>query len=265
MQNVLSRPDTINVLGIAIDNVLMDEAIASIMERLDGEGPSQVCFVNADCANIACRDEEYRGVLGRADMVFADGSGLNIGARILGRRIRGNVNGTDMLPILCEALSGTGKGLFLLGARPGIADLVRDWICEQYPDTIVNGLHHGYFGPDEEEIIGQIRGSGASILLVAFGAPRQDVWIAERLDRLGVKVAVGVGGLFDFYSGRIPRAPRWMRRFGIEWCYRFYQEPARLWRRYVVGNPLFLLRVLGQWMRGARVSAEPMREPAETR
>ena len=243
----MTSPNSINILGISIDNVPMDEAIAAVMDRLGGAQPSQVCFVNADCANIAFRDEQYRGVLGQADMVFADGSGLNIGARALGQRIMDNVNGTDMFPRLCEALADTGKGIFLLGARPGIAELVRDWVYEQYPGTVVSGLHHGYFGPaEEEEVLAQIRGSGASVLLVAFGAPQQDAWIAQHLDRLGVKVAVGVGGLFDFYSGRIPRAPRWMRRLGIEWCYRFYQEPARLWKRYVIGNPLFLARVLRQ-------------------
>jgi len=261
----VTRPNTIDILGIRVDNVRMDEAVAAILERLDGERPSQVCFANADCANIACRDEPYRRVLGQADLVFADGSGLKLGARLLGERIRDNVNGTDMFPVLCEALANTGKGLFLLGARPGIAELVRDWVCEHYPGTAVSGLRDGYFRPERErEVIDQISGSGASILLVAFGAPRQDTWIAQHLEQLGVKVAVGVGGLFDFYSGRIPRAPFWMRRLGLEWCYRFYQEPARLWKRYVIGNPLFLARVLEQRRRAARAPGElPRRRTVE--
>ena len=103
------------------------------------------------------------------------------------------------------------------------------------------GFHHGYYAPaDESKVLDEIRASGATILLVALGAPRQDVWISRNLAGTGVRVAMGVGGLFDFYSGRIPRAPQWLREMGLEWIYRLYQEPGRMWRRYLVGNITFL-------------------------
>jgi N-acetylglucosaminyldiphosphoundecaprenol N-acetyl-beta-D-mannosaminyltransferase len=147
--------------------------------------------------------------------------------------------------------------LFLLGARPGIADAVAAWVHAHYPRVKLAGFHHGYFAPEEEQLVlDEIRHSGASILLVALGAPRQDVWISRNLAATGVKVAMGVGGLFDFYSGRIPRAPQWLREMGLEWVYRLYREPGRMWRRYLVGNLAFLSHIALQRLRGRTGSPE---------
>lgn len=234
----------IELLGIPLDNLTMAEAVEAILDRLDSPAPQQVCFVNADCVNLACRHPEYLDVLRCADLVFADGVGMRLAGIALGKRIRENVNGTDLFPHLCAALQRTGKSIFLLGARPGVAEGVCRWIERHYPRVAVAGCEHGYFSADQEQaVIQTVADSGADVLLVAFGAPRQELWIRRHLDALGVKVAIGVGGLFDFYSGRIPRAPGWMRRIGLEWLYRLAQEPGRLWRRYLLGNPRFLLRV----------------------
>jgi N-acetylglucosaminyldiphosphoundecaprenol N-acetyl-beta-D-mannosaminyltransferase len=127
---------------------------------------------------------------------------------------------------------------------------VTQWIARQYPGVTISGYQHGYYAAeDEQQIIRQIAESGASVLLVAFGAPRQDQWIHEHVAETGVKVAIGVGGLFDYYSGRIPRAPRWIRELGFEWFFRFWQEPQRLARRYFIGNGVFLCHVLREWLR----------------
>ncbi len=233
------------ILGVPIDNLTMSEAVEAIVKRLEDADPFQVCFVNADCINIACRDPDYLGVLRRADLKLADGIGLKLAGKLLGLDIRQNVNGTDFFPRLCEALSGAGRGVFLLGGRPGVAEGVRGWLAERYPGVTVSGVHHGYFLPEEEgEVIRRIAQSGAAVLLVALGAPRQDRWIHQHLEQTGVRVGIGVGGLFDFYSGRIPRAPLWMREMGLEWFYRFCQEPGRMWKRYFWGNAVFLFRVL---------------------
>lgn len=237
--------DLIHVLGLRIHNLTMSEAIEEIVARLSGNQPGQVCFVNADCANVSFRDAEYRAVLNQAAMTLADGIGLKLAGKLLGREIKQNVNGTDMFPRLCAALEGAGHGLFLLGAKPGVAEAVSAWVAENYPRVSLSGTRNGYFTPAEEpEVIRQIAASGASLLLVAFGAPRQDKWIHQHLNATGVKVAIGVGGLFDFYSGNIPRAPQWLREMGLEWFYRFWQEPRRMWKRYFVGNAVFLYRVL---------------------
>lgn len=244
-EGVAVTQDEISILDIPIHNVTMSDALDWIVERCGGGSPGQVSFVNADCANLAFRSQEYKDVLHRAELVLADGIGMKLAGKLLGSEIRQNVNGTDMFPRLCETLSGTGFGIYLLGARPGIAALVAKWIEEHYPAARVAGFRDGYFKPEEEPgVVRDIAASGASVLLVAFGAPRQDLWVRRHLTASGVKVAMGVGGLFDFYSGRIPRAPVWMREIGAEWLYRFIQEPRRMWRRYFVGNVVFLWRVV---------------------
>ncbi len=177
--------------------------------------------------------------------MFADGIGMRVAGEVLGRAIRDNVNGTDLFPLLAAALQGTGKRLYLLGGRPGVAEGVVRWLAKNYPGVKLVGWRHGYFSSEEEaKVIADIRHCRADLVLVAFGAPRQELWIRRHLPQLGAKVVIGVGGLLDFFSGRIPRAPRWIRRLGMEWCYRLCQEPQRLWRRYLVGNVVFLVRLV---------------------
>lgn len=244
-ESAVAAPELIDLLGISINNLTMTETLDAIASRLHGGQTSQICFVNADCINIAYRNPQYLQVLQQGKLTLADGIGLKLAGKLLSQPVKQNVNGTDLFPRLCDMLSGTSHGLYLLGARPGVAEGVKDWIAEHYPDVMISGWHHGYYTPEEEpEVIRRIAASGAAILLVAFGAPRQDTWVSEHLSELGVSVAMGVGGLFDFYSGRIPRAPLWMREMGIEWLYRFYQEPRRMWKRYFIGNGVFLARVM---------------------
>jgi N-acetylglucosaminyldiphosphoundecaprenol N-acetyl-beta-D-mannosaminyltransferase len=233
------------ILGIPVSNCTMTEAIETIVDWVHGTSARQICFVNADCANIAYRNEAYLDVLKGADLCLADGIGIKLGAKILSQDIVQNVNGTDMFPRLCERLSGTDTKVFLLGARPEVVEGVAEWIRDHYPQLHLCGWQHGYFELEKEpEIVQRIKHCGTHLLLVAFGAPKQDLWIREHLKETGVKVATGVGGLFDFYSGRIQRAPLWMREIGMEWFYRLIQEPGRLWKRYLIGNGLFLWRVL---------------------
>lgn len=241
--------DEAALLGLRIDNVTMRQALDWIMRKLDGTAFHQISFLNADCVNQAYLDSDYREILRRSSRVLADGVGLRWGCRLLGQEIRENVNGTDIFPLLCERLRGTGKRLFLLGAAPGVAQDVREWIETNYPGVIVCGVRHGFFTADEEpEVLQIIAESQADLLLVAMGVPRQEKWIARAAAASGVKLAMGVGGLFDFYSGRIPRAPLWLRELSLEWTYRLYQEPRRMWRRYLIGNFVFLWRVFKERM-----------------
>jgi N-acetylglucosaminyldiphosphoundecaprenol N-acetyl-beta-D-mannosaminyltransferase len=257
-------PPRVHVLGLRIDNLSMADAVNEIVRRAEARQPTQVCFLNADCVNIACRDAEYRRTLRQSPLVLADGIGLKIAGKLLGRDIRQNVNGTDLFPRLCDALAGSGLRLFLLGARPGVAEAVARWSTKQYPRLRVVGWRDGYFsGEEEPAVLRQIAASGADVLLVAFGAPRQDVWIERNLAATGASVALGVGGLFDYYSGRIPRAPQWMRELCLEWLFRVYQEPGRLWKRYFLGNGLFLARVLGERLWGPPTWAHDPRATSE--
>ncbi len=237
--------DKIILLGITMDNITMTDAIDRILSWLNDTDPKQICFVNADCANIAYKNKTYLDVLKQADLCLADGIGLKLAGKLLGQHITQNVNGTDMFPKLCEALSNRSGRLFLLGARPEVVEGLVAWIGANHPKVIISGYQHGYFNKEEEpKIIERINDSGANLLLVALGSPRQDLWIDSHLEKLSIGVAIGVGGLFDFYSGRLPRAPYWMREIGLEWFYRFMQEPRRLWKRYLIGNVLFLGRVV---------------------
>jgi len=250
-------------LGVRIDNLTMQEACDWIIERTGHrEAPAQVVFVNAHCMNVACTDGGYRAVIDSSALVLADGIGMKLAGRLLGRPIVQNVNGTDLFPRLCARLRENGQKLFLLGGEPGVADTVAQWVRTQYPGCVVAGTQHGYFGQEHSsQVAEQIRQSGAEVLLVAMGVPAQDNWIAQNLARSGVAVALGVGGLFDFYSNRIPRAPQWLRELGLEWAYRLYCEPGRMWRRYIVGNVVFLARVLRERWTGT----PPLRQEEKAR
>jgi N-acetylglucosaminyldiphosphoundecaprenol N-acetyl-beta-D-mannosaminyltransferase len=243
-----AAPDQVDILGIPIRNITLDETLDYILAAPSNGKPRQLCFVNTDCLNKAQRDAAYAGTLIRADTVVADGIGIRIAGKLTRQEIRQNVNGTDLFPLLCHRLQNSEAGLFLLGGRPGVVEEVRDWIDKYYPGAKVKGMHHGYFAPEmQATILRTIRESEARILLVGFGSPRQDMWIAEHLAEAGVDIALGVGGLFDFYSGRIRRAPQWLRELSLEWAFRLCQEPSRMWKRYLLGNLVFLFRVLC-WM-----------------
>ena len=255
-RNTGPTPPILHILGIRIDNLTMAEASARIVSLIQGGKANQVCFTNADCMNISVVNPTYRASLAAASLVLADGIGVRIAGAMLDQNVCENVNGTDMFPFLCEALGQAGLSIYLLGGRPGISEAAAQWITEHHPSLRIAGYAHGFFSKEEEpDVIGRIRESKADIMLLAFGAPRQDIWIAEHLNEFGTKVAIGVGGLLDFYSGRIPRAPIWMRELGMEWFYRFYQEPGRMWRRYFVGNGLFLYRVFREKLRHSAASA----------
>lgn len=238
---------SVEVLGIPVDNVTMLEAIQILLHAMRPGSPSrQVAFLNADCVNISYRDPVYRQSLQDSNWVFGDGIGVRLAAQAVGTPLVDNVNGTDLYPALMPVLALAGRSVYFLGARPGVAERMAQRARERWPGLQVAGVRHGYFSPEEEEgVVAEIRAARPDLLLVAFGAPRQDVWIRDNLDRLGARVAMGVGGLFDFYSGGIPRAPGWVRSLHMEWAYRLYQEPRRLWRRYLIGNAVFLTRVLG--------------------
>lgn len=245
MEEERAATDTFRLFGVRVNNTTMEQAVTHAAECSKTNIKSNLAFVNADCLNKAWNNETYRKTLNNFDRVYADGSGIKLASIIRGWALLDNVNGTDMFPRLCQALAEQGTGVFLLGGRPGVADACAETMQARYPGFKVAGVMHGYFSQDDNDaVIQRINESGAGVLLVAFGAPNQEFWIASHSHRLAPAVRIGVGGLFDFYSGRISRAPLWMRRLGQEWIWRLMQEPARMWRRYLLGNPLFVLRVL---------------------
>jgi N-acetylglucosaminyldiphosphoundecaprenol N-acetyl-beta-D-mannosaminyltransferase len=244
-ENGSGRSSVMRLLGLDVTGFTMSEAVTVMENNLRLGRKSSIFFVNPDCCNKMVTDREYFRVLKQADYVFPDGIGLVIAGKILGTPVRENVNGTDMFPYLCKMARDSGHSIFLLGGRPGVAEKAAMRTGDAYGVTVA-GTAHGYFDheTESEALIREINDSGAGILLVAFGAPLQEKWIARHRDRLRPPLVLGVGGLFDFYSGRISRAPVWIREIGFEWVFRILMEPGRMWKRYVVGNPLFLFRVM---------------------
>jgi alpha-1,3-mannosyltransferase len=213
-----------------------------------------VVFANAHTLNTTRRDDRVRMAL-RKSIVFNDGIGMDIASRILfGQGFPENLNGTDFVPRYLQQTRHR-YSIFLLGAKPGVAGRAAQQLSRLAPQHRIVGSCHGYLaGEDSARLVDNIRNSGADILLVAMGDPQQELWLMEHLDRTGCRLGFGVGGLFDFMAGTVPRAPEWARAAHLEWLYRMMQEPGRLWRRYLIGMPIFLLRVVGQWLAGARVA-----------
>lgn len=237
--------ERIQILGVKFFNLTMPDALDYVTIAARRRSMWTVFFINADCLNVSFRDREYFNILRNADAVFPDGIGIHIASQMLHAGLRENANGTDFFPRLGMQAAKHGLRIFLLGAKPGIAEQCARNLQQLVPGVQISGTHDGYFtAREEDEVIGQINQSGTDILLVGMGVPKQEKWIARNRSRLTAAVVMGVGGLFDFYSGKTARAPIWMREIGLEWVYRIVQEPKRMWKRYVVGNPVFLYRVL---------------------
>ncbi len=220
---------------------------------LDG-ARRRVAFLNADCINKTASDRSYRRALGQMDALLPDGSGLALAAALQGVRFEENLNGTDLFPALCDEARRTGKSIYFLGGKEGVAEQAASNAVLSFPGLRVAGAAHGYFGQtDEAAVIRHINDSGADILLVALGAPAQEAFIARHSDALSPSLAMGVGGLFDFVAGRIPRAPKPIRSIGMEWAWRLACEPRRMARRYLLGNPLFVARAIADAAKKASV------------
>jgi N-acetylglucosaminyldiphosphoundecaprenol N-acetyl-beta-D-mannosaminyltransferase len=234
----------ISILGVEITDVTRRRAIELVEEmiRRYAGRPRSIFFVNAHTLNLAASDRELRS----ADHVFGDGTGVRWAAGLRGHKVADNLNGTDLTPELLRTTAGRGYRYFLLGAdRQTIREAARH--AEQsFPDWIQAGYHHGYLTTPEltAEAVAQINRARPHVLLVGMGNPLQERWIHAHQHRLDVPVCIGVGGLFDFWAGNVSRAPQWLRTLGHEWLWRLGQQPRDKAQRYLLGNPMFLTRIL---------------------
>jgi len=242
---VSHRLPTIEILGVPIARSTPEEAIGEVMRLFADDKPAFVAHTNAHTLNLATDDPEFLEVLRRADLVLNDGKGVMLAARLQGDRFPHDLNGNFFAPLLLKKAAEEGWRVFFLGAAPGVAERAAASLARDIPGLIVAGTLDGYFDSDDDAI-GAVKASGADVLLVGMGNPLQERWIARCLDRTGMRVAVGVGAFFDFVTGEVSRAPEWMNRYGLEWVYRLAQEPRRMWRRYILGNPKFVWRNLKQ-------------------
>ena len=228
------------------------EGLHREMGRLIRNGNrGSVLNVNVHCLNLCYEDPELRAFLNGADVVFCDGAGVMLAARLLGRRIPERITYADWAWRLAAFAEAEGFSLYLLGARPGMAQEAARRLQARYPDLEIVGVRHGFFdhaagSPENEAIVREINDARPDILLVGMGMPLQEYWLMENRDRLQAGVVLTGGGVFDYVSGGLRRGPRILTHSGFEWLARLLVEPRRLWRRYLIGNPLFLLRVLRQ-------------------
>ena len=230
------------VLGVRVDCLDMSSALAAIERFVDDGGPHLVATVNPEFVMRAQRDAAFARVLASAELCLPDGTGVVWAARRQGCDIAAPVAGADLVPQLAAMCARRGFPLFLLGAAPGVADELAARLQADTPGLRV-GAHAGSpRSQDTEEALRLIHEHGTQVLLVAYGAPAQELWIDRLRNRLGVAVAVGVGGTFDFLTGRVPRAPEWMRNAGLEWLHRLVRQPWRIRRMAVL--PVYALKVL---------------------
>jgi N-acetylglucosaminyldiphosphoundecaprenol N-acetyl-beta-D-mannosaminyltransferase len=238
---------SIEVLGVRVDDVTYEDLMLQVDAYVSSRRPHQIVTLNAEMLVAAHEDPALGQILNDADLNVADSVGVMLAARLLGLRLRERVTGSDGIYRLATHCAQKGYRPFFLGAAPGVADLVAERLVAANPDLEVAGAYAGSpFPKDENDIVDRVRAAAPDLLLVAYGVPVEEKWIARNWERLGVPVMVGVGGSFDFVAGLTKRAPVWMRRMGLEWFHRLIREPWR-WRRQLA-LPRFVVLVLRQKM-----------------
>ncbi len=244
------QPDGLAIGPVTVSRLSQKEALATVQQALAQPGHLKIAFANSHLVNLAFDESGFAGLL-RRFLVLPDGIGVDLGAMIVhGRTFPANLNGTDFIPALLRA-TATPLRVGLIGARPGVAERAVIRLCRLAPQHRFVACSHGFFSKDQEpQLLARLEEGRFDLLLVAFGNPKQEAWIAEKLDQRHARVAAGVGALFDFMAGEVARAPRWLRLLRLEWFFRLAQEPSRLWRRYLLGNPRFIGHLLLQKWRG---------------
>lgn len=234
-------------MGVDFDNLTLEEAVDCGLRLSEAEGFHYVVTPNPELVMRARKDPDYRDKLQGADLVLADGVGIIHAAKILGRPLRGRAPGIDFAQRLMERLAQTGEGLFLLGAKPGIAERAAENLAAQYPGLKISGVHDGYF-QDDAPVVETIRQSGAGVVFVCLGAPKQEEWMVKNGPACGARLAIGLGGSLDVFAGEVARAPERWQKLGLEWLYRLLHQPSRIGR--MMKLPLFLLEAVWARLRG---------------
>jgi exopolysaccharide biosynthesis WecB/TagA/CpsF family protein len=228
------------ICGVPIMRASSDQVLGEIAERLDRGEHVRLSYVNAHTLRLAARDARLKTALLSSDLVLNDGIGVELAARMRGEHFPENLNGSDFNARLLELAAERHWRLYLLGARPGVSEAAAERARDSYPGLPIAGTEHGYTDADPAELAARVEERQADVLMVGMGNPDQEIWLQHNLERSGARLGVAVGAFIDFTAGQVSRAPTWMTRCGIEWCFRLAQEPRRLARRYLVGIPVFL-------------------------
>lgn len=243
--------DSMKILTVPINRVDMNEALEKAASFIETKGCNMIITPNSEIVMIARENQELMNTIEIADMVVPDGIGLVMASKIIKKPLKERVTGIDLMENILKYCNKNKKSIYLLGAKPGIATAAAENIQKKYPDLKVSGTYHGYFKghhvgmPDHEEelkVIEEINSQKPDVLFVAFGAPKQELWMNYYKDRIDTRLMMGVGGSLDVYSGTIKRAPKIYQKLGLEWFYRLIKEPWRYKR--MASLPLFVLEVL---------------------
>ena len=243
---------TVNICGVKIDNYTFDDVVERITDHaMKGVVPSYVVTPNAQHVLSLQRDADFRSIYEKAFLAVPDGVSLLWSAKFLKTPLNGRVNGTDLFEELSAVAERKGLKVFLLGGRPGAAEAAKKTLQARHPNLQIVGTHcppYGFESQPEElaSINSKIKAAAPDILFVGFGAPKQEKWIYQNYQELGVPVSLGIGVSFELVADMVQRAPLWMQKWGLEWLFRLIVEPKRLWKRYVMGNPQFMWLVIKQ-------------------
>lgn len=249
MKSTLFNSD-FRVLGIRIDPVRMNELNDRISRTVQEKGHEIISNLNVHACNLALSDQSLKHFFNECSgLVFCDGHGVMLGARMLGHNIPEKITYAHWFPLFCNYAENEQLSIFLIGSKPGIAALAKEKLCEARPNLRIVGVRDGYFDKtpgctENENVIQEINAAKPNVLLVSFGMPLQEKWLADNWNRIDANVALTGGAAIDYMAGVSKRPPRWLTATGFEWLGRMLYEPRRLWKRYILGNPLFIYRVL---------------------
>lgn len=243
------RPPPINILGVQVHPLTVDQLHEELAQLIETDAHAEVLHVNVHGMNLSADNPWLRDYLNQAEIVFCDGAGIILGARILGQHIPERITYADWMWQLAEFAAARGYSFYFLGAKPGIAQTAADRMIARFPELKIVGVRDGYFNkdnghPDNEAVLADINAARPNILIVGMGMPMQERWLLDNWSRIDANIALTGGAVFDYISGDLKRAPTWMTDNGLEWLGRLLIEPRRLWQRYIVGNPVFLARVI---------------------
>lgn len=233
----------IDVLGVGFDNMTVEQAVAEGVRLMDTAGAHYVVTPNPEIVETCRKDEAAMEAVNGADLVLADGIGVIYGAKILGTPLKGRVTGIGFAQGLMERMAQGGRSLYLLGAKPGVAERAAENLARQYPGLRIAGTHDGYFSEDGP-VTEAIARSGADVVFVCLGAPKQEKWMRRNGEATGAHLLVGLGGCLDVFSGEVKRAPAVFQKLGLEWLYRLVTNPSRIGR--MAKLPLFLIHAAGE-------------------
>lgn len=236
-----------DIMGLQFDNITMEEALDAAKALLQGEHAARVVTPNAEIAYEALHDENTRTLLNSAELMLPDGAGVVLASKILKTPLKQKVAGVDFADGLLGVLETTGQSLYLLGSKPGVGELAAQKMMQKHPRLRIAGIADGYF-QDEAPVIDKINASGADVLFVCLGAPKQEQFMARHQKALHVKLMAGLGGSLDSFAGTVKRAPKWMIRLNLEWLYRLIKEPKRFKR--MLRLPKYLWAVVCKRIRG---------------